>query len=209
MDPGHKVVYLTFDDGPGPYTADLLDLLARYNIKVTFFVTNMSPGYRELMKRGAAEGHTIGIHAYNHGEGVYVSEEVYFEDFNTIRDIIIEQTGIAPTIMRFPYGSSNSVSKFNPGIMTRLTKLVQEMGYQYFDWNVSTGDGSSSITADQAYNFAVTGMQSHDISVILMHDQNPASMQAVERIINWGLANGYTFLPLTKDSPVCHHTVYN
>ena len=204
-----NVIYLTFDDGPGPYTADLLDLLKKYNIKVTFFVTNQRPDYREMIAREAAEGHSIGIHSASHSYDIYASEETFWNDMNAMRDIIVEQTGKAPEIMRFIGGSSTTKANYNPGIISRLAAQAEEKGYAYFDWNVSTGDGNFSISTADAYKYAIEGISNRSSSVVLMHDLNKNSMAAVEDIIIWGLTNGYTFLPLTHDSPVCHHRISN
>ena len=60
-------IALTFDDGPGPYTGRLLDGLAQYNAKATFFVLGYRiPGNEALLARMAAEGHEIGNHSYSH-----------------------------------------------------------------------------------------------------------------------------------------------
>ncbi|MBO4872278.1 MAG: DUF5011 domain-containing protein [Lachnospiraceae bacterium] len=203
------VIYLTFDDGPGPYTEDLLTLLARYNVKATFFVTNQKPNYQYCLSLEAAAGHSIGIHSASHSYDIYASEEAYWNDINTMRDIIIAQTGKTPDILRFIGGSSTTKANDNPGIISRLAAQAEAKGYAYFDWNVSTGDGNFSISTQDAYNYAITGISQHKNSVVLMHDLNKNSMAAVEDIIKWGLANGYTFLPLTHDSPVCHHRINN
>ena len=92
--------------------------------------------------------------------------------------------------------------------MTRLTREVLARGYQYFDWNVSSGDGGG-LSADQVVANVINGISARDVSVVLMHDINPPVAEATERIIQWGLSNGCTFLPLQWSSPVCHHTVQN
>jgi peptidoglycan/xylan/chitin deacetylase (PgdA/CDA1 family) len=204
-----SVIYLTFDDGPGPYTEELLALLDRYNIKATFFVTNQKPGYSYCIALEAAAGHSIGIHSYSHDYAIYANEETFFADINAMRDIIVEQTGKAPDILRFIGGSSTTKANYNPGIISRLAAMVEQQGYAYFDWNVSTGDGNFAISTQDAYTNAVNGISVRTNSVVLMHDLNKNSMAAVEDIIVWGLTNGYTFLPLTHDSPVCHHHISN
>lgn len=60
--PTGKVVYLTFDDGPCVYTKKLLDVLKKYNVKATFFVTNQMSKYNNYIKREFDEGHSIGVH---------------------------------------------------------------------------------------------------------------------------------------------------
>ena len=206
---GEKTVYLTFDDGPGPYTEGLLAVLAKYNVKVTFFVTSQFSGSLHLMAREAEAGHTVAMHTASHRyETIYSSEQAYFEDLYAIEEIVASQTGQHLKILRFPGGSSNTISSFNPGIMTRLTREVLARGYQYFDWNVSSGDGGG-LSADQVVANVINGISARDVSVVLMHDINPPVAEATERIIQWGLSNGCTFLPLQWSSPVCHHTVQN
>ena len=208
LPPNGKVIYLTFDDGPGPYTGELLDILKKYNVKATFFVVNT--GYIGVIKRIAEEGHTVAMHSATHDfHGVYVSEEAYFDDLQTMQDIIFQYTGIRPTMLRFPGGTSNTISKYNPGIMTRLSQMVKERGYRYFDWNVDSDDAGRARSADTVYANVIRGIGSKTYSVVLQHDIKYYSVQAVERIIQWGLANGYTFAPLTTSSPACEHSPRN
>src|SRR5699024_1940945 len=87
-----------------------------------------------------------GLHTYTHDyKTVYSSEEAYFEDLGRISDMVKEVTGDESHIIRFPGGGSNTVSaKYSPGLMTTLTRKVQEMGYQYFDWNCDSTDASGN-----------------------------------------------------------------
>lgn len=208
---GNKVVYLTFDDGPGAYTQQLLDILDKYNVKVTFFVTNVNSGYEDMIAKEAAAGHTVAIHSASHDyKKIYSSVDAYFADLNEMSDIIYSQTGQRPKLIRFPGGSSNTVSrKYCSGIMTTLTKAVTDQGYKYFDWNVSSGDAGETTSTDAVYQNVVNGMKSHNVSVVLQHDIKNFSVNAVERIIQWGLANGYTFLPLTTSTEDVHHGINN
>lgn len=206
--PDGKIIYLTFDDGPSKYTETLLEILARYNVKVTFFVVNY--GYTSVIGKEAAAGHSVGIHSATHDYNqIYASEEAYYADLNKMRAIIHDQTGVYTTLLRFPGGSSNRVSDFNPGIMTRLVQSVTSNGYTYFDWNVSSGDAGLTTDTDVVYQNVIDGVSSHDVSIVLMHDSKGYSVDAVERIIVWGLQNGYTFLPLTPGSPTAHHHINN
>lgn len=206
---GDRFIYLTFDDGPSQYTPKLLDVLKKYNVKATFFVVNTY--YTGTLKRIADEGHTVAIHSASHKYNeIYRSEDAYFADLYRMQDIIKAHTGQTATILRFPGGSSNSVSKkYNKGIMTRLSQQVQERGFRYFDWNVPSGDTDGLTTAQEVYERVITGVQKHKYSVVLQHDIKGYSVDAVESIIVWGLNNGYTFLPLTMDSPACEHNINN
>ncbi len=206
--PNGRVIYLTFDDGPGPYTAKLLDILDKYGVKATFFVVNT--GYTYLLPRMAAAGHTIGVHSVTHKYSqIYASESAYFNDVKKMQDIIYSYTGQTPTIVRFPGGSSNTVSRFNPGIMTRLTDMLEDMGYRYFDWSVDSMDAGGASSSSEVYYNVINAVSRRQVSIVLQHDIKGFSVNAVESIIQWGLANGYTFLPLDANSPRCEHRLNN
>lgn len=206
--PTGKVIYLTFDDGPGPYTARLLDILKQYDVKATFFV--VKNGYTDMIQRIVKEGHSIGVHTETHAfKKIYASEEAYFADLNAVHEHVLQLTGIDTSLLRFPGGGSNTVSKFNPGIMTRLTQAVKELGFRYFDWNVDSYDAGGAKTASQVFYNVINGVSGKTISVVLQHDVKDYSVEAVEQIIVWGLENGYTFLPLDTTSPVCEHPIKN
>lgn len=206
--PNGRVIYLTFDDGPGPYTAQLLNLLKRYGVKATFFVTDS--GYDGTMWRIVNEGHSIGIHTMTHDyNSIYASEEAFFTDLLGMQNIIYRNTGVKTTLMRFPGGGSNLVSDYNEGIMTRLAQAVQDAGFQYFDWNVDSNDAGGALRRKTVAANVIGGVQNQRVSVVLQHDIHGFSVEAVEDIIIWGLENGYKFLPLKDTSPTMHHTVLN
>ena len=208
--PDGRVIYLTFDDGPGPYTERLLNLLAKYNVKVTFFVTCANPDYFHLVGRAFQEGHSIGVHSASHNYyEIYASEEAFFEDFNRVEDMIYRQTGAYTPLSRFPGGSSNTVSSFNPGIMSRLAQTLTDMGYKYFDWNVASGDAGETTKTSEIVDNIIAGCAGRQNTVVLQHDIKDYSVAAVEKVLVWGLRNGYTFLPLDLTSPDAHHDIAN
>lgn len=213
VQPAEKTIYLTFDDGPGPYTDRLLDILKEYDVKATFFVTCDEPECFECIGRAYREGHSVGIHTASHVySDIYSDERAFFRDFARVRDLIVEQTGAEPNICRFPGGSSNTISNFNPGIMTRLASDVTDLGYRYFDWDVYSGDaGGKGATKDSDRVFAnvTEGISDRQTAVVLQHDIKDYSVDAVERIIQWGLENGYNFRPLTAESPPVHDEIAN
>lgn len=211
VNPGNKVVYLTFDDGPGPYTQELLDVLDRYNVKATFFVTNGKPDYQNLIAEEASRGHTVAIHSASHDYSrIYQSVDAYFDDLNEMNNIIFTQTGKYADIIRFPGGSSNTVSRsYCEGIMSQLVCAVEAKGFRYCDWNVSSGDAGSANTASQVICNVINGIKGRNISIVLQHDIKKFSVDAVEEIIQWGLSEGYTFLPITSTTPMSHHGINN
>ena len=208
--PEGKVIYLTFDDGPGPFTDGLLDVLAQYNVKATFFVTGLYPEYADCIGRAYREGHSIGVHSVTHSyRRIYASEEAFLEDFNAMQDIIRGQTGAETRIFRFPGGSSNTVSRFNRGVMTRLSRTMTELGYVYFDWNVDSDDAGDTTETGQVLQNIIAGCSEHPVSVVLQHDIKDYSVAAVERVLIWGISNGYSFAPLDETGPEIHHKIAN
>ncbi len=211
INPGDKVVYLTFDDGPGPHTENLLNILDKYGVKVTFFVTNQHSGYRNLIGEAHRRGHTIALHTYSHKyEDIYSSETAYYEDLQKIHNMVVSQTGVKPSIVRFPGGTSNAISKnYCDGIMTKLSESLAYRGYLYCDWNVSSSDAGGADTKEEVAANVISGIKGKKVSIVLQHDTKKYSVEAVEEIIVWGLANGYTFLPMTENTPMVHHRVNN
>lgn len=207
--PENKTVYLTFDDGPGPWTEKLLDVLDSYGVKATFFVVDSE--YNDLMKEITDRGHSIGIHSVTHDyEAVYASPEAYLDDLFAMQQIIYDNTGVLTTLMRFPGGSSNEVSRRScEGIMTLLTELVQDAGFRYFDWNVDSDDAGQARRKNTVYDNVTKGIAQTGIALVLQHDIHPYSVDAVAQIIQWGLDNGYRFLPLEQDSPNFPHPLNN
>ena len=210
--PKEKVIYLTFDDGPSEYTKQLLDVLKRNNVQATFFVCDTE--HIELLESIVSAGHTIGVHSETHNyRRVYDSVDAYFDDMLWMRKRIYETTGVETNLVRFPGGSSNTVSKFNPGIMTTLTQAVEDCGFTYFDWNVDSDDAVGAKTTAEVLTNLKKGirraMKDHGYALVLQHDTQEFSIQAVEEIIKWGKANGYKFLTLQENSPTSHHDVSN
>ena len=206
----NKIIYLTFDDGPGPYTDRLLGILDKYNVKATFFVTAAYPSYSYCISKAYNSGHTVAVHTYCHNYStIYASEDAYWSDFEKMETVIENQTGSRTNLFRFPGGSSNKVSSFNSGVMTRLTKQASQKGYTYFDCNVSSGDAGETTSSVVVYNNIINGVRCNNSSVVLCHDIKSYTVDAMESFIPWALNNGYTFLPLTDNSPTAHHSLNN
>ena len=202
------VIYLTFDDGPGDTTPRLLDILAKYKAKATFFVT--CKGSDDVIKRAYNEGHTIGLHTCSHDYAIYSSLDTYYNDLNQVENRVFNITGIHSKLIRFPGGSSNTVSrKYSSGIMSTLVNDVQNKGYQYYDWNVSSGDAGSTTNPDVIAANVENGVSPTKTNIVLMHDIHTYSVDAVEPILQWGQANGYRFEALSINVKPSHHGVNN
>lgn len=207
------VIYLTFDDGPTTsITPKILDILKEKNVKATFFILNYNSNTENLVKREISEGHTVGIHGYSHDySAIYKSVDAYMNNITKLQEKIKNSTGYNATITRFPGGSSNTVSRYNPGIMTILSNEVVSRGYKYFDWNVSSGDAGGARTSQDVYNNVINGLRKNRANVVLMHDfsGNTKTLNALADIIDYGLNNGYTFSNITESTPMVTHNINN
>ncbi len=205
---GRGIVYLTFDDGPNPGTTDtILNILKEEGIQATFFVTGAGPDY--LIQREFNEGHTVALHTDSHSYSyVYSSVDNYFNDLNKVSNRVERLTGQKSMIIRFPGGSSNTVSRFSPGIMTTLTSEVKKRGYHYFDWNVDSGDAAGAST-NGVYANVVNNISLSRENVVLMHDIKWTTTEALRNIIRFGKENGFTFSKITYDTVMVTHGVNN
>lgn len=204
-----KTVYLTFDDGPSQYTPEILDVLDKYGVKATFFVINGR--YNSTMKDIVDRGHQIGLHTYSHDyKKIYSSDTAYFNDLQKIHDVVLKETGVDCSIIRFPGGSSNTVSRnYSKGIMSRITKAVGEKGYVYFDWNCSNGDADGANTVQKQLNYCSQFPKSASRIIVLMHDTKKTTLEALPKIIEYYQSCGMTFDILTPFTTPIHHNVLN
>ena len=208
-------VYLTFDDGPSSeVTAKILDVLAANNAKATFFIVNYGASGRPLVQRMINEGHTVAIHGYSHDYAtIYASDEAFMNNVYSLRDKLLTDFGYNATILRFPGGSSNTVSaSYSSGIMSRLAVRVEQEGFSYFDWNVSSGDASSTaLSSAEIYSNVTSGLRRGRNNVVLMHDSGAkwTTAEAVQDIINYARGNGYSLLPITSGTYPVQHGIVN
>ena len=194
-------IYLTFDDGPNDnYTPTILNVLKKYGVKATFFITGS--GSDSLVAREHNEGHAIGVHTWTHNYGqIYASSEAFWSDFNRVQDRIKRITGSETKIMRFPGGASNTVSKIG---MSVIANEAISKGYNYIDWNVSSGDSGGTTDPNQECRNVTSSLSKSRGNVVLMHDIKKHTMNAIECIVKYGVDNGYSFAALDSNV-ICRH----
>jgi peptidoglycan/xylan/chitin deacetylase (PgdA/CDA1 family) len=204
------MVYLTFDDGPSIYTDEILDILAEYDVKATFFVVGKEDDVsKAALKRIVSEGHTLGMHSYSHRyTDIYGSLDAFSADFTKLQNYLYEQTGVKSKFYRFPGGSSNTVS---PTDMHEFAEYLDEQGVIFFDWNISSGDASgNNISVDKIVSNSTGEIERWRTSLILMHDSadKHTTVEALPKIIENILAMDDTvILPITENTdtrPVQH-----
>ena len=200
-----RIAYLTFDDGPSRQTQAVLDILAQYQIKASFFVVsgNMTESGKEALQRAAAEGHVIGMHSDTHEyKKIYASVEALLKDYEKVFTMIRETTGVTPTIYRFPGGSYNSIGR------SCIQKAIPEMerrGFVYFDWNVTAEDAVGTPTASSIKKNIFENLEQVVQPVILMHDgaSNRLTVEVLPEIIEELIQRGYSFDTLDHREPCC------
>jgi peptidoglycan/xylan/chitin deacetylase (PgdA/CDA1 family) len=177
-----KCVALTFDDGPGEHTDQLLDSLAEYDAHATFYVLgSLVSEFPEPVERMAEEGHELGNHTWKHGDLAQMSADEVRKDIKRTNEAVREVTGSDPPTIRPPYGSLN-------GTVRRAVDQPLIL------WDVDTLDWRSRDVAKvsgQALDNTVPG------SVVLFHDIHETSVKAVPDVLAGLHQQGYHFVTVT------------
>lgn len=205
---GIRKVYLTFDDGPSSNTNRILDILARYDVKATFFVVGKEEEkYQALYNRIVQEGHTLAMHSYSHKyKEIYQSVDSYAADLSKLQEFLYDTTGVWCRYCRFPGGSSNTVSSVD---MHDLIAYLDGQDMTYFDWNISSGDAASAYISPEDIIKNCTGnIEDFDEAMILMHDASNknSTVEALPALIEMIQAMEDTkIVPITDDTEPIHH----
>ena len=179
MDPKEHSVYLTFDDGPIPEaTPFILDTLAKYGIKATFFMVGDNVRkYPHLYERIKAEGHQVGNHTYNHMGSFRHTLKTYVKNTNKANELIHSK------YFRPPHGWMRPAAYI---WLNRKYKVVM--------WDVVTRDYSKLLTAEDVVNNIKT--YTRNGSIITFHD----SLKSIDKLytalpesLEWLISQGYQF----------------
>lgn len=196
-----KVVYLTFDDGPSKTTEKVLDVLKTEGVPATFFViaAENNEKYLSTLQRTVSEGHLVALHSCSHEyHDIYASPEAYWQDIEQLKQTIAPYVPYDCAYLRFPGGSTNTVSRKYGGsnIMKDLKAQAVEKGYTYVDWNVCADDAvGGHPSAQTIYENVVRDVGKKHTCVVLMHDTNATknTAAALPDIIKWFKNAGYRF----------------
>ncbi len=203
-----RKVHLTFDDGPSIYTREILDILEQYNVKATFFVVGKENEVaEELLWEIVDRGHSLGMHSYSHDYNeIYASVDAFAEDFTKLQEYLFDVTGVKSKLYRFPGGSSNTVSAVD---MKLFADYLEEQGVTFYDWNISSGDGSSiPLPAETIIGNCTKDIEKWSSSIVLLHDSGDkrTTVDALPTIIENILAIEDTvILPITEDTKPVQH----
>lgn len=181
-----KAVYLTFDDGPIPeVTPKVLAILARYNVKATFFMVGENiDKHPEVFEQVAAAGHSIGNHTYNHLKGWKTDFDDYMSNVAQCNKAIFTHhpSLYIPTLFRPPYGKAT----------LRQRIALHEDGYKIIYWDILTRDYEATRTPEQM--LAQIKRETRKGSIINFHDSlksNERMLAVLPHVIEWLQKEGY------------------
>ncbi len=183
IDPDKPMVALTFDDGPGPRTMEILDKLEECNARCTFFlVGEMLVNYPDTLNKMVEIGCELGNHTYYHSTLTKLTPDEINEAIGSTSDAIKEITGVEPTLVRPPGGSVNET----------VRETVQ---YPLILWNIDTEDWKTLNTESDIE--AVMSTLS-DGNIILMHDIHSPSVDAALQLIPMIQEQGYQLVTVSE-----------
>lgn len=175
---------LTYDDGPGEYTDELLDCLEENNARATFFMLGQNVEYYpDIPKRMLEIGCEIGSHSWDHPNLVNLSLDEVARQFEKTDNALIEACGQAATVARAPYGSSNQ-------------SIYDTVGKPFFMWSLDSLDWDYR-DVEKDYEVIMNGDLT-DGTIILMHDIHPESVEASLRLIPDLVEKGYRLVTLSE-----------
>ena len=202
-----KKVYLTFDDSPGPNTEKILDILKKYNVKATFFVTGKTDDFsKQMYKRIVDEGHTLGMHSYSHVyDEIYASEKAFKLDFEKLHEFLHDVTGEYSKYYRFPGGSSVQDTEVP---IKKLIDILEGEEITYLDWNVLSPDiRDANVSKKEMVKELRDEVKKYDTSVVVFYDTQtqPMTIKALPSIIKALKKDEYEILPVDENTAPIRH----
>lgn len=201
-----KIIYLTFDDGPGgKVTTEVLDILQKEKVPATFFlIGEQIKGQEETLKRMVDEGHSLGLHSMSHSKSkLYSSNEMFLKEMLDCQKTINEACGITPSILRFPFGCNNN----SYHLKQTLVDLLHENNLKIYDWNVDSTDGANHNASPSTYIKRAKSDKSNIILLMHCGYMNKNSAKALPEIIKYYKDQGYTFKPISNDTDEMFHFI--
>ena len=177
------MIALTFDDGPGEYTEELINCLVENNAKATFFMLGQNvEAYPEIAKKVSDAGMELGNHSYSHPDLVTIGAEAAAQQVSNTDAALKAATGFEATVMRPPGGS------FNDSVKAAID-------HPLIIWSIDTRDWATK-SEDQTYQVVMDNAQ--DGSVVLMHDIHEWSVKAAIRMIPDLIAKGFKLVTVSE-----------
>lgn len=186
---GRKVVALTFDDGPWPYTPKILAALKRAHVRATFFeIGRQVAETPQLSKQLADAGMSVQIHTWDHRNLTWLSDARIDAEVHRTSGAIYRATGRTPTCVRPPDGEFNR----------RVSRELARKGYVPVNWDVDPRDWSRPGKARIVHRAVASARPG---AIILLHDgggDRSQTVAALPQIIAKLRAKGYSFVTLCQ-----------
>ncbi len=185
-----KVLYLTFDCGyENGYTFKVLDTLKEKNVSAAFFCTlDHIKAEPELISRMIKEGHIVGNHSDKHPNFSKISRTRMAQEIETTDNYLRTNFGYTSPFFRFPEGAYSE----------NALDLVGSLGYKSVFWSLAYSDWDTSNQKGKQYAFDTVTARLHPGAIILLHSVSKDNAEALGDIIDYALAQGYVFKPLTE-----------
>ena len=182
-----KMVSISFDAAWGNEdTQMLIDILAKYNIKATFFVVgDWVDKYPESVKALSDAGHEVMNHSNSHAHMSKLSREEIIADVEACNDKIEAVTGVRPTLIRPPYGEYDD----------NVISAIRSIGMEPIQWDVDSLDWKD-LPASEIIQRVTSKVQPG--SIVLFHNAALHTPEALPSILEKLLQEGYTFVPISQ-----------
>lgn len=181
-----KCIALTFDDGPGARTPELLDALDEHDAKATFFLTGQpAREYPDTVRREYAEGHELANHTVTHSDLTTLDKARIREELTTVNALVRRETGHTLDLMRPPYGATND----------KVAQVSRSEGLAEIIWSVDTNDWKNR-NAEKVRKAALKDAKPG--SIVLMHDIHGTTIDAVPDILEQLQEQGYTMVTISQ-----------
>jgi len=186
INPNGLVIALSFDDGPGIYTNDFLDLFEEYGVRATFFtIGNLVNTQSAALKRAVEIGFEVAGHSWDHKNLAKMSEEDVRQQIESARDAIEAVTGTDVPMFRPPYGAVSDTMK----------SVSADLGYSMINWNVDPEDWNTK-DVDKVYEAVMA--QVKDRAIILSHEIYHSTLEAYRLLIPELLSMGYQIVTVSE-----------
>lgn len=197
-----KVVYLTFDDGPGgKVTLDVLDTLKKEGVPATFFVIGCQiEGQENTILRMKNEGHSIGLHSVSHDRHkLYSKNDGFLKEMMEEQKLLCKVTGDKCNILRFPFGCNNNTYKLSE----TMVELLHSNDLKIYNWTTDSGDGANPNSSPQSIIKNACAHKDNNSVIVLMHCSyiHKNTAKALPEIIKHYKSQGYTFKVINENTP--------
>ena len=182
-----KKIAITFDDGPTEYTASILNILKKYNVKATFFCVGIQIEKNPaVVERIISDGHIVGNHTYSHSNGIgFFSTKKVIEEIQKNDKLIKSIIGKSPLLFRPPFGVTNP----------RFARAIASTKHKVIGWNIRSLD---TVINDEKKIVKRIKRKIKPGGIVLLHDTSSKTANALEQLLLFLKLENYVITPLDE-----------